>query len=65
MFKQYRKNKNLTLEQVAEKCNISWRNLLRIENGAYKNAKFETIIKLINVLEITDNDILKLIKDKK
>ncbi len=64
MFKQYRKNKNLTLEQVAEKCNISWRNLLRIENGAYKKAKFETIIKLINVLEINDNDILELIKDK-
>ena len=64
MFKQYRKNKNLTLEQVAEKCNISWRNLLRIENGAYKKAKFETIIKLINVLEINDNDILELVKDK-
>ncbi len=63
MFKEYRKNKGLTLEQVAEACNISWRNLFRIENGGYKNAKFETIIKLINVLEISDKDILKLIKD--
>ncbi len=64
MFKEYRKNKNMTLEEVAEKCNISWRNLFRIENGSYKNAKFETIIKLIEVLEIKDKDILKLIKDK-
>ena len=63
MFKEYRLNKGLTLEQVAEACNISWRNLFRIENGGYKNAKFETIIKLINVLEISDKDILKLIKD--
>ena len=65
MFKEYRKNKGLTLEQVAEACNISWRNLFRIENGSYKNAKFETIIKLIKVLDISDKDILKLIKKKK
>lgn len=57
MFKEYRKNKGLTLEQVAEACNISWRNLFRIENGSYKNAKFETIIKLIKVLDISDKDI--------
>lgn len=63
MFKEYRKNKGLTLEQVAEACNISWRNLFKIENGSYKNAKFETIIKLIKVLDISDKDILKLIKD--
>ncbi len=63
MFKEYRKNKGLTLEQVAEACNISWRNLFRIENGSYKNAKFDTIIKLIKVLDISDKDILKLIKD--
>ena len=63
MFKEYRLNKALTLEQVAVACNISWRNLFRIENGSYKNAKFETIIKLINVLGISDKDILKLVKD--
>lgn len=63
MFKEYRKNKGWTLEQVAEACNISWRNLFRIENDSYKNAKFETIIKLIKVLDISDKDILKLIKD--
>ncbi len=62
MLKEYRKLRNLSLEQLAEKCNISWRNLLRIENGAYKNAKFETIKKLIKELEISDEDILKLIK---
>ena len=63
MLKEYRKLRCLTFEQVAEKCNISWRNLLRIENGAYKKAKFETIIKLIEILEISDEDILKLIKN--
>ena len=63
MFKEYRKNKGLTLEQVAEACNISWRNLFRIENGSYKNAKFETIIKLIKVLDISATDILFFIKN--
>ena len=63
MFKKYRLNKGLTLEQVAEACNISWRNLFRIEHGSSKNATFETIIKLINVLGISDKDILKLVKD--
>lgn len=65
MFREYRLKQKLTLEQVAEACDISWRNLVRIENGSYKNAKFSTICKLINVLKISDEDILKLIKDIK
>lgn len=64
MFKEYRKLRNYTLEQLSEKANISWRHLQRIENGAYKSAKFETIQKLIKILEIPDKDVIKLIKDK-
>lgn len=63
MLKEYRIKNGYTLEELAEKCNISWRNLFRIENGKYKDAKFETIMMLIHVLNVSDEDILKLIKD--
>ncbi len=63
MLKKYRIKKGYTLEQLAELCNISWRNLYRIENGKLNTAKFETIKKIIQVLEIKDSDIIKLIRD--
>lgn len=62
MLKEYRIKNGYTLEELAEKCNISWRNLYRIENGKYKDAKFETIAKIINVLNIPDKEVLKFIK---
>ncbi len=43
MLKEYRLKKNYTLKTLAEKCEISWRNLQRIENGKINKAKFETI----------------------
>ncbi len=62
MFKEYRLKKGYTLEQLAELCEISWRNLFRIENGNYRYAKFETIAKLFAVLEFSEADIIKIIK---
>lgn len=64
MLKEYRLKRGYTLEQLAEICNISWRNLLRIENGLYKKARFETVIKIINALNIPDKEIIKFIKEK-
>ena len=63
MLKEYRIKKGYTLESLAEKCEISWRNLHRIENGQYKYARFETIQKIIAILELADEDILRFIKD--
>lgn len=63
MIKEYRIKKGYTLEQLAEMCNISWRNLQRIENGKLNTAKFETVKKLIIKLEINDEDIIKLIRN--
>ncbi len=62
MLKQYRLKRGFTLEKLAELCNISWRNLQRIENNP-NVAKLETIKKLIKVLEISDKDILEFIKN--
>lgn len=63
MLKEYRLKCGYTLEQLAELCDISWRNLFRIENGNYRYAKFETIAKLLIILKVSDNDILKFIKN--
>ena len=64
MLKDYRLKKCYTLEQLAEKCDISWRNLQRIENGKEDKAKFETIKKLIKELNVNDKDIIKFIKEE-
>ena len=62
MLKEYRIKKGYTLEKLAELCNISWRNLIRIENNP-NQAKLETIKKILKVLEINDKDILKFMKN--
>ncbi len=63
MLKEYRIKRGYSLEKLAELCEISWRNLQRIENGKANVAKFETIKKLIKILQMEDQDILKLIKN--
>lgn len=63
MIKEYRIKREYTLEKLAELCDISWRNLQRIENGKIKEAKFSTIAKLITILNISDKDIKELIKE--
>jgi len=65
MIKKYRLIKGYTLEELAEKCDISWRNLQRIENGKYQVAKFETIQKLLITLDFSDKDIINFIKNNK
>ena len=61
MIKEYRIKRNYTLEKLAEKCDISWRNLQRIENGKSKPSLL-TLKKLVVVLNISDDDLAKYIK---
>lgn len=60
MFERYRKKSGLTQEQLAEKTNISWRQLQRIERGI-SIPSLETFAKLIKVLKISNEDALKYI----
>ena len=53
--------KNYTQEELAEMINISPRQLQRIEKNENKT-KIETIRKIIKILEIPDQEILKYIK---
>lgn len=61
MIKEYRIKNNYTQEQLAEIINISPRQLQRIEKDEDKT-KIETIRKIIRVLNIPNEEILKYIK---
>lgn len=62
MIKEYRKRLGLTQEQLAEILDISPRQLQRIESGK-KETSLKTLRKLIKVLNIEDEDIIKYIKN--
>ena len=61
MIKEYRIKNNYTQEQLAEIINLSPRQLQRIEKDEDKT-KIDTIRKIIKVLNIPDEEILKYIK---
>ena len=61
MIKEYRIKNNYTQEQLAEIINLSPRQLQRIEKDEDKT-KIETIRKIIRVLNIPDEEILKYMK---
>ena len=61
MIKKYRKMYNLTQEKLAELLDISPRQLQRIETGKTETS-LKTLKKLIKILDISDEDILKYIK---
>lgn len=64
MFKEYRKLRGYTQEQLAELVEISWRQLNRIENET-SIPTLETFKKLIDILKIKDKDIIEYLKIKK
>lgn len=63
MFKKYRKKAKLTQEQLAEKLELSWRQVQRIETGK-NDPSLKTFSKMIKILKISDKDILSYLKKK-
>ena len=61
MFKKYRLLRGLTQEQLAEKVEITWRQMQRIEKGNSLPSLL-TLKKLIIVLDISDKDVADFIK---
>ena len=61
MIKKYREKCGYTQEQLAEILDISWRQLQRIEKDETKT-KISTLKKIIKVLNIPDEEIIKLMK---
>ena len=62
MFRKYRIIKNITQEELAELLNITPRQVQRIENGQSRPS-LKTLKLIIKILEISDEDIVKLIKE--
>ena len=61
MFKEYRENLKLTQEELAKKAGLSLVTIKRIEEGK-GNPKITSIKKVIKILNIKDEDILKYLK---
>ena len=61
MIREYRILRGFTQEELAEKVDISWRQLQRIEKNDQETS-VSTLKKLVKALEIPDKEILKYIK---
>lgn len=57
-IKALRKEKGLTQEQLAEKANLSYTYLTRLEREG-RNLSLETIEKIINALDISPNELFQ------
>lgn len=66
IIRSYRKKKSLTIEKVAELCDMSVRGYVKIELGD-SDPKWNTLSKIITVLEIEPDELYEcaaLIYDK-
>ena len=61
MIKEYRIKNGFSQEELAEKVDISWRHLQRLEHNESKTT-VKTLKKLIKVLKISDTDIINYLK---
>ena len=61
MIRENRLRMNLTQEQLAEKIDISWRQLQRIEKNE-SETRVQTLKKLISALEIPNEEVLEYLK---
>ncbi len=63
MIRHYRLQNKLTQEELAEEIGISWRQLQRLEYNEEKT-RISTFKKIVKVLKIPDDEILRFIKNK-
>ena len=61
MIRENRIKNDLTQEELAEKLDISWRHMQRLEYNE-ENTTVKTLKKIINVLNISDDEILEYLK---
>ena len=61
MIKEYRLKNKLSQEELAEEIGISNRHLQRLEHNE-ENTRVSTFKKIVKVLDVSDDEILKFIK---
>jgi len=57
-IKKFRKKHNLSQEQLAQKAGITYSTLIKIESGANKNPTLETICKIVDVFEVSLDELV-------
>lgn len=63
IIKIARVKKNLSLEQLSEKSGVSRITLSKYEKGDCSSMTLKTLRKLINVLELTPEEVLEIVKE--
>ena len=63
MIRENRLKKKMTQEQLAEKVDISWRQLQRIEKNE-DETRVQTLKKLVSALDIPSEEIIEYLKQK-
>ena len=56
-IQKYREKAVMTQEVLAEQVGVSWNHLGAIERGV-KTPKLETLVRIINVLEVSADDVM-------
>lgn len=56
-IQKYREKAGMTQEVLAEQVGVSWNHLGAIERGV-KTPKLETLVRTINVLEVSADDVM-------
>lgn len=59
IIKLARIKKGLTIEQLAQLLEVNKNTLMKYEKGDYGNIKLKTLKKIIEVLEISPDELLK------
>ena len=61
MIRENRLKKKLTQEELAEKVDISWRQLQRIEKNE-EETRVQTLKKLVRALDIPNEEVIRYLK---
>lgn len=58
-IRKYRKQLDITQEELAKKADIPYATLVKIENGHVTNPTIQTLIKIANALGVGVEDLIK------
>lgn len=60
-LKTVRENQNLTQKELSKMSGVSYSTLTKLETGVTKNPSFFLVVKICQALEISTDNLLKLI----
>jgi len=58
-LKQFRKEKNLSQEELAKKADVTYSTLIKIESGNNQNPTVKTLQQIAKALDVTIDDLMK------